>query len=100
MAITPPAALNTNAGSDSGGDFDPQLTTDGSGNWVAVWDSNDTLGGTIELDVDILTAHSTDNGAMWTAQKALNSNAAVDSGDDFSPQVDEVPDCIARAVAD
>ncbi|MEE8170776.1 MAG: hypothetical protein V3T70_09530, partial [Phycisphaerae bacterium] len=44
VVITPPAALNTNAGSDSGDDFRPQLTTDGSGNWVAVWDSRENLG--------------------------------------------------------
>ncbi|MEE8170861.1 MAG: sialidase family protein [Phycisphaerae bacterium] len=83
VAITPPVALNTNADSDSGDDFNSQLTTDGSGNWVAVWTSDENLGGTIGADEDILTARSTDNGATWTAPAPLNSNAAADSENDF-----------------
>jgi hypothetical protein len=51
-----PAALNTNAGTDSEDDLFPQVTTDGAGNWVAVWESDDTLGGTIGTDLDILVA--------------------------------------------
>lgn len=35
LGFTPPAALNTNAGTDSGNDFSPTLATDGQGNWVA-----------------------------------------------------------------
>ena len=50
---TPPAALNSNAGSDTGYDGSPQLTTDGAGNWVAVWWSSEDLGG-IGTDDDIL----------------------------------------------
>jgi hypothetical protein len=34
----------------------PQLTTDGQGLWLAVWDSNEDLGGTIETDYDVLVA--------------------------------------------
>ena len=85
--FSPPAALNTNAATDSGADFDPQVTTDGAGNWVAVWYSNDSLGGTIGTDRDILVARSSNNGATWTAPAPLNTNAATDSGDDFDPQV-------------
>ncbi|MFQ5658233.1 MAG: hypothetical protein ACE5G5_11880 [Candidatus Methylomirabilales bacterium] len=43
--FVPPAALNTTAATDPGADFLPQVTTDGAGNWVAVWTSFDTLGG-------------------------------------------------------
>src|SRR3990172_2549625 len=87
-AITPPpAALNTNAATDTGVDENAQVTTDGAGNWVAVWDSDDDLGGTIGADKDILVSRSTSNGATWTAPAALNTNAATDSGGDFSPQV-------------
>jgi hypothetical protein len=85
-AWTAPAALNTNAATDSGDDLKPQLATDGGGNWVAVWESNDTLGGTIDTDWDVLVAGSTDNGATWTAPAVLNTNAATDSGDDRRPQ--------------
>ncbi len=84
---TTPAALNGNATTDSGSDLRPQVTTNGSGNWVAVWYSSDSLGGTIGTDEDILVARSTDNGGTWTAPAALNSNAATDSGDDDYPQV-------------
>ncbi len=38
------ADLNTNAASDTGGDFFPEVTTDGRGTWVATWWSVDSLG--------------------------------------------------------
>ncbi len=50
----PPAALNPNAATDSGDDFSPQVSTDGAGNWLAVWDSADSLGATLGSDSDIL----------------------------------------------
>ena len=84
---TVPAALNTNATTDAGTDNFPQLTTDGAGNWVAVWYSTENLGGTLGIDEDILVARSTDNGATWSAPVALNSNATTDSGSDQFPQV-------------
>jgi len=49
----------------------PELTTDGAGNWVAVWRSEDDTGG-IGGDWDILFARSTDNGATWSAAAPLN----------------------------
>jgi Neuraminidase (sialidase) len=84
---TPPAALNTNAATDSEHNCAAQVTTDGLGAWVAVWASYDSLGGTIGTDWDILVARSTNNGATWTAPAALNTNAASDVGDDSQPQV-------------
>ena len=87
---TAPAPLNANAGSDSGWDgwdLHPQVTTDGVGNWVAVWESNTTLGGTIGADNDILVSRSTNAGGTWTAPAPLNTNAASDSGPDWYPQV-------------
>ena len=94
---TAPVALNTNAATDSGYDTGPQVTSDGGSNWVAVWYSDDTLGGTIGTDFDILVSRSTDNGATWTAPAALNTNAAADSGTDDSPQV--TTDGLGRWVA-
>jgi Neuraminidase (sialidase) len=87
-----PAVLNTNAASDLGADYEPQVTTDGAGNWVAVWHSHDDLGGTVGPDADIFVARSTDNGQSWSAPATLNTNAAsdsttFDSGGDFRPQV-------------
>src|SRR5262249_50122490 len=51
-----PESLNSNAALDSGDDVLPRIATDGLGNWVAVWPSDDTLGGTIGPDNEILTA--------------------------------------------
>jgi hypothetical protein len=84
---SPPSPLNTNAGADTGNDYNPRLATDGSGNWVAVWTSKDSLGGTIGTDEDILTARSTDGGVTWTSPTALNTNAAIDAGNDAEPQI-------------
>ena len=85
---TAPVTLNTNADTDAGPDWNPQLTTDGAGNWLAVWRSQEILlGGNLGLDWDILVARSTDNGATWTAPAALNTNAATDTGDDDAPQL-------------
>jgi len=84
---TAPAALNTNAGADFGGDTYPEVTTDGAGNWVAVWVSIENLGGVIGTDSDIFVSRSEDNGATWTAPAALNANAGSDMGWDYRPQV-------------
>jgi probable HAF family extracellular repeat protein/cysteine-rich repeat protein len=84
---TPPAALNTNAGSDSGNDTRPRVATDGRGTWVAAWQSFDSLDGTIGTDSDILVARSTDGGASWSAPAALNTNASSDAGDDWRPHL-------------
>jgi len=55
---------------------------------VVVWESTDSLGETIGTDGDILVSRSTDAGATWTAQAALNTQAAAsDSGHDWSPNV-------------
>jgi Neuraminidase (sialidase) len=82
-----PAALNANASTDMGHDGGPQVTTDGQGAWSAVWHSDDPLGDTNGIDFDILVAHSTDDGATWTAPAALNANAASDAADDTRPQL-------------
>ena len=81
---TPELKVLVNNGGD---DVEPRVTTDGGGNWVAVWASNDSLGGTIGGDRDIFVARSADNGATWTAPAALNTNAAVDVQFDDAPQV-------------
>lgn len=82
---TAPAALNSNADTDSGDDLDQALATDGQGNWIAIWESDEDLGATIDTDGDILYTTSDDNGATWSAPAALNSNAGVDTGFDFYP---------------
>ena len=84
---TGPALLNTNGTTDTGSDRRPQLTTDGLGNWVAVWHSPENLGGTAGTDDDIFVATSTDNGASWTAPALLNTNGTTDTDNDEQPHV-------------
>ena len=76
-----PAALNTNAATDTGDDARPDIATDGAGTWLAVWHSSEDLGG-IGGDQDILFAVSTDNGATWSASVPVNTNADADTGSD------------------
>src|SRR5262245_9048471 len=52
--------------------FNPELATDGAGNWVVVWEFETQAPG----DVDVQFARSSDNGATWTTPALLNPNAA------------------------
>ncbi|MCH7994988.1 MAG: exo-alpha-sialidase [Planctomycetes bacterium] len=79
------AALNANAVADSGEDTNLQLATDAAGNWVAVWQSNDTLDDSVGGDLDIFVATSSDGGVTWSDPAVLNSDAATDAMDDFNP---------------
>lgn len=82
-----PSLLNTNGTTDTGDDAWPQVATDGSGNWIAVWWSRENLEGKVGDDIDIFTASSMDNGATWTPPKPLNSNASIDSKTDSEPRL-------------
>lgn len=97
VSWSPPAALNTNAATDSGDDRIPDLAFDGNGTWHAVWHSNDSLGSLIGDDFDVLIAHSFDAGASWTDPAPLNTNAASDDRDDYRPHVatDRKGHCVA-----
>ena len=86
LTPAPPALLNTNATTDTGNDVDPVITTDGLGNWVAVWRSNENLAGA-GTDTDIFVATSTDNGGSWSGPAPLNTNATTDTGADFNPTI-------------
>lgn len=84
---TVPAPLNSNARLDTGGDFLPSAATDRAGNWIVIWQSDDTLNGSIRDDLDILIARSDDNGLSWSLVAALNLNANTDSGSDAEPHL-------------
>ncbi len=81
------ALLNSNATTDSGEDFSPQVTTDGAGLWIAAWESTDPLGATVGVDFDIFYSRSLNNGGSWSSVSVLNNSAFVDVGDDRSPQL-------------
>lgn len=83
-----PEALNSNATFDAGDDKEPVLTTDGSGNWVCVWQSTTALGMTDGTDTDLFVSTSSDNGATWSEVEALNTTYESDgSVVDTSPSV-------------
>ena len=82
-----PRPLNSGAATDEGSDGPVDMTTDGAGNWLAVWASRDSLGGTIGGEGDILAARSSDNGATWTSAVALSASAPIDKGSDTAPHV-------------
>ncbi len=83
-----PEGLNTNAGTGIRTTSYPDLTTDGAGNWVLAWSSEEAdISGGIGTDYDILFARSTDNGASWSAPEALNTNAGTDAGPDEYTQI-------------
>ena len=84
---TSPRVLNTNATSDTGSDELPQVTTDGKGNWVVVWNSLEDIGGTTGADNDIFVAMSTNNGVTWSAPSLLNTNGNSDSEVDYDPHI-------------
>ena len=81
--------LNSDATTDQGDfpvkDWRPVLMTDGEGNWVAAWNYYDSS----TIDADISYARSTDNGATWSDQATLNSNADEETGagNDYRPKV-------------
>ncbi|MCP4248787.1 MAG: exo-alpha-sialidase [bacterium] len=83
---TPLALLHPSFATDTGYDGSPSITTDEAGHWVVVWRSDDPLGGSIDVDDDILVSCSTD-GLTWTAPAALNSTATTDTLDDKIPQI-------------
>jgi hypothetical protein len=81
-----PQPHNANAATDVDPDERPDITTDASGVWIAVWQGKQT-GGAIGTDGDIFLARSVDNGATWTQPGALNTNATIDSGADTLPRI-------------
>lgn len=71
-----PEILNSNGFTDTVEDLAPVVETDGQGNWICVWESQDTLGGTIGPDSDILFSISTDAGVTWGDPRVANEGYA------------------------
>jgi len=82
-----PALLRTDAAADNGDDISCRIATDRKGNWVVVWLTRDSLGGTTDQSNDIAVTYSTDDGLTWSAPKALNSDAAYDASQNFLPDI-------------
>ena len=78
--------VNSNATTGTTPDRFPRLATDGAGNWVAVWESEEEPG-EYGFDNDIFGARSTDNGASWSTAIPLNTSASTDSAEDYNPAI-------------
>lgn len=85
--FSPSKIVNSNAATDTGDDHAANLAADGHGTWIAVWSTDDTLGETVGDDFDIVYAVSRNGGGTWSEVVPLNSNAAVDTDDDYYPQL-------------
>jgi hypothetical protein len=86
--FTPAEPLNSNSSVDVGSDSYPSLAAGDSGNWVAVWVTDDNFGGTVGTDRDVAFARSTDSGATWSSVAVLNDTASSDSdADDSFPRI-------------
>lgn len=79
--------LNDNAISDTRDETNPRLATDGTGNWVVMWDSRESFNGQTGNDFDILFATSKNHGAIWSPTKSFNTNASNDDGNDRFPEL-------------
>ena len=87
LTASAPAPLNTSAATDSGNETALRLVSGSDGVLIAVWRSNDDLGGTIGTDRDILMARSADHGATWSTPTPLNTDAATDLQHDYRPRI-------------
>ena len=83
----PENILNTNAAEDSGADVFASIETDGFGNWVSAWRSNEDLGGYIGSDYDILTSTLERQRRDLVGACSANTNASSDTGPDYWPPV-------------
>lgn len=83
-----PAPLQSNAAVDVGNDTNARVLADNAGRWICVWESDDSLGGTIGSDADVLYSLSTDDGLTWSAPALLDPAGASDgSARDLSPSI-------------
>lgn len=76
-------ALNSNSTSGTANEGYERLATDGSGNWIAVWSSADT----VDSNGDIYYSVSSNSGTTWSTRQTLNSNAVGDAGFDGIPYI-------------
>jgi hypothetical protein len=84
---TAAAPLNTDASTDQGSDWAPQIAADRFGHWIAVWQSNVRFNNGLSFDTDIAIARSSDNAQTWSNPAPLNDDAGFDKSFDRDPQI-------------
>ncbi|MCP4594002.1 MAG: exo-alpha-sialidase [bacterium] len=75
---TSPVYLHASMTTDPGDDIVPRIASDGTGNMVVTWKSDNLIGSNGTADGDIHYSRSGDSGASWTAPAALNTDAGTD----------------------
>ena len=83
-----PAALSANAAFGTGDDTQPEIATDGAGNWFVTWHTNENIGGNMGTDFDIVISRSSNLGTTWSVPVPLNAYGFVDGGsNDQAPHI-------------
>ena len=75
---SPMKELKIKFATDDGDDLDPNLATDGKGNWMVVWRSRDSQQVNKGNDPDIMMSFSSDDGLTWSAPSPVNNDAVTD----------------------
>ncbi|MBI3736794.1 CHRD domain-containing protein, partial [Candidatus Sumerlaeota bacterium] len=89
--LTAPAPIDNLAYSDTGEDLFPHVDTDHAGNWVVVWQSNDTAGGANAGDYDICYVQSSTLGPVPTPTPSPTPRATASPVETESPTATETP---------
>lgn len=93
-----PAPLNSDAATDELRDLSPAIETDGNGNWVAAWETLNSLGPSEGSDNDVVKALSSDNGVTWTMATPLHPDMLTDTGQDHLVQIETTGDGMWLAI--
>ncbi len=80
-----PISIKSTPGEDWAADFSPRLATDGRGNWLCAWWSDNLVAepypSSPSRPFTILCSFSADDGATWSPPEAIS--AGLDSGPDY-----------------
>jgi hypothetical protein len=83
---TAPQLLDSGPRSADRNEALPWIETDGSGTWYVAWFIiNDSMGGPLGTDPDIVISRSLDNGDTWSSPAALDPSAKGQKGGELSP---------------
>ena len=85
-----PELINSDAFTDTGNDYSPAIATTRTGNWRVVWHSDDSLGGTIGTDHDIVTAGAVCGDGFVRLNEQCDDGNLV-AGDCCTPSCQLVP---------
>lgn len=79
---TPPAPIGGDPAAREGESAGAAVTTDGAGNWVTLWRTDEAWEAGIGGDFELVYSLTSNAGADWSAPRAVNQNAAEDGAND------------------